>query len=164
MKYRVTIKTRLADYAKRVLSQNFMSPDLVQTIQNEVVEKQIKGLIKSGRSPVSGYGRFEAYKDPNKYPGAKGSRLKPVRPVNLTLSGDMLAEYKAARNSYNSVKIGISESADFEIKQRAKANNLGLNGIPQRRFIPQPGESFTISIMRTIKNLFTERLKKLLSL
>jgi hypothetical protein len=175
------------------------SAEFVHQINADVVENQIKRLIKAGTSPVDGYGRFVQYKDRTTYP----NDIKSSTPVNLTLSGQMLSYYKAfVRSVGGSLFIGIVSDAPTEVKDRARGNNLGtaglknlslnkdrrarlknralqrsigrkvqnLNqyvkdkaGIPQRRFIPQDGEKFTISVMAKLKNLYAKRIKDLLS-
>lgn len=135
-------------------------PAFLQQLQAEVVEGQIKKLIRAGRSPVEGFGRFPQYKDREKYPANK----KAKTPVNLTLSGLMLKFFGIRKKSDRSITVGIFPEASNDLKVRARANNEGTeNGIPARRFIPINGERFTVSVMRAIKNLYAKRVKELLS-
>ena len=143
--------------------QKTVDEQFVQDMQREVIDNTIKPLIAAGVSPVDsveGSRRFVGYKDPEKYPGTQKSK----RPVNLFLSGKMLQWYKAVKISGVRISLGIPTTADNEIKVRAQANNEGTaEGIPPRRFIPLRGESFRVSVMRKIKDLYARRIKFLLS-
>lgn len=158
-KFRATIASKL----NKVVDAKF-----VQDMQSEVVDGEIKRMIAAGVSPVDSYEggrRFRGYKDPKKYPGTK----KAKRPVSLYLSGVMLSFYKAVRVSGRRLTLGIPTNAPEEVKVRAVANNVGTvsesgaEAIPPRRFIPLKGETFRISVLRKIKNLYARRIKDLLS-
>lgn len=167
----MSLRVKFKGPGKGTVSQklrNFLSPIFLQQVQTDVVEGQIKKLIRSGQSPVEGHGRFVQYKDRKKYPAKK----KGATPVNLTLGGDLLAAYVARRESSTAMSFGISTGASREVKARAKANNEGTfdqsesktaKGIPPRRIIPIGGESFTVSVIRKLKSLYAKRLKSLLS-
>lgn len=139
----------------------------VKQLQDEVIEQTIKPLIASGVSPVEGYEkrRFTKYKDPKKYPAKKKSRS----PVSLYLTGVMLSWYKAYKISGNIVRLGIPSSAPQDVKDRALGNNLGTvtkegtEGVPARRFIPQEGETYRISVLRRLKKVYAERIARLIS-
>lgn len=139
----------------------------VKKIQDEVIDQTIKPLIASGVSPVEGYEkrRFPKYKDPKTYPAKKKSRS----PVSLYLTGVMLSWYKAYKISGNIIRLGIPSSAPQDVKDRALGNNLGTTtksgaeGIPARRFIPQAGETFRISVLRRLKKVYAERIARLIS-
>jgi hypothetical protein len=163
--FRVGIKVDAAKALKK-LKTEFINEKLIKDIQVEIVDGEIKKNIRSGVSPVRGFGRFGEYVNPANYPGKGKNRLKPQRPVNLFLTGIMLSWFGVFRKSGNSVEIGINKNAPNDVKVRAKANNLGteVNGvgaIPRRRFIPQQGEEWNVSVMRKIKNLFAQRVKEL---
>jgi hypothetical protein len=158
-KFRAVLATKL----KGTVDAKF-----VQDMQTEVVDGEIKRMIAAGVSPVDSYDggrRFPGYKDPKKYPGKK----KAKRPVSLYLSGVMLSFYRAVRISGTRISIGIPTSAPENVKVRAVANNVGTvsesgrEAIPARRFIPLKGESYRISVMRKIKNLYARRIKAILS-
>lgn len=71
--------------------------------------------------------------------------------------------------------IGLTKAKRNKLKNKSLQTSIGrkvqnLNqyvkdksGIPQRRFIPQDGEKFTISVMTKLKNLYAKRIKALLS-
>lgn len=116
---------------------------------------EMRRFIRIGTSPVLGVRRFDAYKDPKKYPGDK----KNQRPVNLELSGDMLnaITYKVLKDG---IRIGIW---DEEQRQKANTHMQGLNGVPQRKFMPiDPGDEFIVSIQRIIKALYAQKLSAIL--
>jgi hypothetical protein len=135
---------------------------------NSQVVTEIKKLINVGVSPVQsveGGRRFKKYKDEDKYPAKK----KAKRPVNLFLSGEMLREYVAEKVNGIRLTIGISKKASKEVKDRAEANNVGtVNSkgeiaIAPRRFVPLVGETYAVSVIRKLKNLYAQRIKELLS-
>lgn len=158
-KYRATISNKL---------KNVVDAKFINAVQDEVIDGEIKRLIRAGVSPVDGLTnsrRFTGYKTPEKYPGDR----KAKRPVSLYLSGLMLSFYKATRVSGSRFLMGIAPNAPQEVKVRAVANNIGTVtekgqvGIPARPFIPVRGETYRVSVLRKIKNLYAKRVKDLLS-
>lgn len=129
MSLRVTVKAPSSAKVIAKLKQGLHSPEFIQKIQAEVVEGQIKRLIRSGQSPVEGFGRFVQYKDKDEYPAGQ----KPASPVNLSLSGGMLAFYTVAKKSALSVVVGISTSASKAVKDRAKGNNEGTGALAGKK-------------------------------
>ena len=145
-----------------------VTEEFVESIQREVIEGEIKPLISAGVSPVrstDGGRRFKGYKDPDRYPGTK----KAKRPVSLWLTGQMLTFYRAKKVSGRTISMGIDSNAPQEVKDKALANNVGTvnsrgeTAIVARRFVPLTGESYNVSVVRKIKNLYARRLKALLS-
>lgn len=154
---RVKIKTpdpkKAADRLKGLIDSSFVSQ-----VNSEVVG-EIKRLIRSGQSPVSGFGRFPQYKDRKEYPADR----KSATPVNLTLSGKMLAQYGAHLISKTILGIGYDQNTDSHLEGQIIGNNEGTKGIPTRRFIPLSGESFTVSVMIKLKDLYAKRISQLFS-
>lgn len=162
----------MSRYATRVRStmkapdfSKIMDASLIRNVQQRVVDGPIKSMIQAGTSPVKGFGRYGAYtavKENNKsgYPYGK----KPLRPVNLTRSGDMLRELGAFNNgSVKSFFIGIFPQADQQIRDRAHGNNYGTaKGIPVRRFIPSRGEEFKVSVVAALREVFAEAIQRML--
>jgi len=151
---KVTVKVsdgfinRLKEIDKNALDER------VSAEANNTVLKKILALIGSGRSPVEGYGRFEDYKNPDKYPGTR----KSARPVNLRLTGDMLDELEFRSVSGNLV-YGIHSDADNDIKIRANVHNNGeRDDIPQRKFVPSADEGFTSSVALELRNLIKRQI------
>ncbi len=156
---RVEIKNRL----KKTVDEKFIAD-----MQREVVDGEIKRLIAAGVTPVrsvEGGRRFAGYKDPKKYPAKK----KAKRPVSLFLTGVMLSWYKAVMISGVRVSLGIPTSAPTDVKDRAEANNIGTVNdkgevaIAARRFVPLDGETFSVSVIRKLKALYSRRIKDLIS-
>lgn len=89
---------------------------------------------------------------------------KAITPVNLKLTGEMQS-YLTTSKGIDSIKIGIRASAPQFVKEKAEWNNLGTDKMPARRFIPiaDNNETFTVSVMRKLKNLFARRLAEVLS-
>ena len=154
IKAKITIqKDKLIAKVKSQLVNKGVIDDL-----NKEVVTEIKRFMAAGTSPVKGKRRFVAYKDKDKYPGDK----KAARPVNLYLKGDLYSQIVAAKRSMLSFYLGISDLASEKIKTYAKANNLGENNIPERRFVPIKGEEYNISIMRKIKDIIARRIAEII--
>lgn len=132
-------------------------------VQSQAIKKQaanllidqIKTFIAKGISPVFGFRRFPAYKNPDKYPADK----KPKRPVNLKLSGDMLQ----ALTFRDRAKFGI-EIGWFGGKQAKKAGNHNDGDtVPQRKILPtKKGERFNVSITRKLKGFYSQVISDIL--
>lgn len=159
--FKIKVKSNIRAVVQNKL-RNFVDDQFVKDVQSEVIDGTIKPLIAAGVSPVdTAEGRrFVGYKDPVTYPGNK----KAKRPVNLYLSGIMLSWYKAVKISGSRISLGIPTNAPQDVKDRAEGNNIGTeSGIPARRFVPLRGESFRVSVIRKLKNLYAKRLKELIS-
>ena len=160
--FKVKVKTpRTADIVNKI--RGAVDDAFAYEVHREVVEKEIKPLIAAGVSPVDSRDgrRFKGYKDPNKYPGNR----KEKRPVSLWLTGEMLSWYQAWKVSGLRLRIGIHTAAPEDVKTRAEANNVGVpkKNIVARRFIPLRGEIFRVSIMRKLKELYSKRIKAILT-
>lgn len=124
----------------------------------ETVVGEAKRMISEGQSPVRGYGRFERYKDPAKYPGNR----KNQRPVNLEDTGDMLAGYDyQVLASDDTVKVGMVNGSADE-KKIAGYHNEGTAPMAQRRIVPGAGEEWAVSIMRKVRDVYEKRLSQLI--
>lgn len=151
----------------RSLGFRFMSDSFADKM-GAIIVNEMKRLIASGQSPVKGYGRFAAYKHPEKYPGKK----KAHRPVNLSLTGTLLS-YLSYRKANNLLEVGFlpgkldggGEKKYSLNKARliARVHNTGERpDIPQRKFIPEEGETFTASINSKIRDAFRKRVLEIL--
>lgn len=125
-------------------------------IVKENVATEVIGLIRDftakGISPVKGERKFEAYKDPEKYPGDRKNRV----PVNLRLTGDMMGALDFWITS-SSFFIGYKNYDDNY--QKAEAHNYGTKHIPRRVFIPyEDGTEFNETIMRRIRDIYSRAL------
>lgn len=129
MSLRIRIKAPSSEKAIAKIRQGLHSSEFLQKIQSEVVEGQIKRLIRSGQSPIEGFGRFVQYKDKDSYPAGE----KPATPANLTLTGGMLRLYTATKKSALSILVGISDSASEKVKARAQGNNEGTLGLAGKK-------------------------------
>lgn len=163
---RVTVKStiRVPDFT------GVIDAKLMHDVQGSVIDNQIKKLIQAGTSPVRGHNRFPGYKaaatkEKTGYPYNVRSEFpnKAIRPVNLFLSGDMLQEYVAYRaNSIKSFFMGIRPNAPEDVRKRAEGNNYGTEHVPMRRFIPAPGETYKVSIVKALRDLFAEAVQRTL--
>jgi hypothetical protein len=150
MSVKITIKT---DGIKKI-SKELTSPRVNMKV-GELIVEQMKQSIAAGLSPVRGLRRFASYKDTEVYPGG----VKPNRPVNLFLSGEMLAallpKLKGSR-----LYVGIQDAKQAEI---AKAHQTGTKHMVARRFMPTAdGEEFTVTITRAIRNLYAKILSDII--
>ena len=162
--FKIKIKKKLSADLKSKFKK-LVDEKFAQDVNDEVVG-EIKKLIAAGVSPVETNAgrRFKGYKDPDSYPNKK----KQKRPVNLNLSGEMLSYYVARAINGLTLRIGILNAPE-DVKVRAQANNEGTgtkdgeSGIAARRFIPLKDETFKISVLRKLKNLYAKRIRDLLS-
>lgn len=130
-----------------------------QRQMGELIVKEIKNDLSKGNSPVRGERRFDPYKDKEKYPGD----LKPSRPVNLELTGEMLANLTSKVVSGRSaVDVGFMNASE-DVKKRAELHNKGGNGVPRRKFLPwEDGDELNVRITRAMIDLYKARLARLL--
>lgn len=145
----VKVNLKIAEDIRRAVSNK-----INQKKVGELIIEEMKDSISKGISPVRGERRFIAYKDPKKYP----ADLKSKRPVNLFLSGDMLASLKFYPLKGESFSIAIKG----EQGAKASAHNNG-DGVPRRHFMPtERGEEFTVTITRKIRDLYAQILSDIL--
>jgi hypothetical protein len=161
--FKLKVKLPLTADVMRKLKDNLVDDELVNRVRTEVIEQTILPLIASGTSPVdtnTGSRRFTKYKDAKVYPADRKSKT----PVNLNLTGVMLSWYRAYAIGKNILRMGIPSYAPQAVKDRAEGNNVGTEGgVPARRFIPLKGESFKISVMRRLKNIYAAKIARILS-
>lgn len=142
MSVKVTVKLDSIDEIRRAVN----SPRVKRRLAEEFIP-EVKKFILRGISPVVGERRYQAYKNPDKYPGGR----KPNRPVNLRLSGDMLDAFTFRDRAGTGFELGW-----FGGKEGKKASNHN-NGdtVPERRLLPdREGERFNASLTRFIKNFY----------
>lgn len=165
MRFSAKIKLPKSLENPATLGDEISVPDSKFIAQAERVSDLAKEFITTGNSPILGFGRYQGYaKQRNQDPTAYPANRKPARPVNLTLSGEMLSYYKSVGVSLaNSlaIKIGLVD-APQKVRDRAKGNNLGVpeRNIPARRFIPQKGEKFNVTIEKQINTVLQERIAR----
>ncbi len=138
------------------LIDGFVNNTTANAIGKTVVD-EAKQNISEGLSPVRGYGRFERYKDRTRYPG----KLKPARPVNLELSGDMLKGYDYRITTDDTIEVGMVGGSAFD-KEKAQYHNDGTPNMAQRKLVPGDGEEWSVSIMRSIRDLYGKRLEEII--
>ena len=121
----------------------------------DIVVSDMKDLISKGVSPIKGAGRFERYKNSDKYPGDR----KPARPVNLFLTGEFIDSLR-----YKSKK--ITEGLEVKVFYGTRLSNLkeqghreGANRQPKRPTIPNDSEEIAVSIERKILAYIKDLLK-----
>ena len=138
------------------LIDRFVDNTTANDIGRTVVDES-KRMISEGQSPVRGIGRFIGYSESYKtwIKGAKGD--KKVRPVNLNLSGDMLAAFGFRISKKDTIEVGIIKGAEFQ-KEKAGYHQTGNGKMPARPIVPSDNEEFAISVMRKIRDIYGNRL------
>lgn len=154
----IKVKAPSGNQILELLNRNLVTQGFNNELKQQLIP-EIKSHILGGISPVRSMRRFQGYKNPRKYPAGK----KPSRPVNLELTGKMLEQYTSEIVNQKSVRLGISQNASGEIKTYAEANNVGTTYVVARRFVPLKGESFNVTIMRMIKDLFAKRISQIIN-
>lgn len=115
--------------------------------------KEMVSTIQRGLSPIKGWGRFDRYKNPDKYPGKR----KPQRPVNLTLSGRFLKDLGASASRNNtSHTLKIKQTSAYA-KQIEEANREGR--VINRPIIPMDSEDVTAPLRRFVRELYIALIK-----
>lgn len=138
------------------LLDKFVDGTTANALGKTVVD-EAKQMIAEGQSPVRGHGRFERYKDRHKYPGD----LKPHRPVNLNLTGEMLEGLTFRQKSSSVLEVGFIKGSS-ERKKIAEYHTSGTEHMAMRRVIPQEGEEWAVKIMRKLRDLYSKRLTQLI--
>ena len=142
----MAVKVKVSAPSLKSIQAELSKPSTQTFIANSVIDLT-KKFIATGTSPVLGERRFVPYKDKDKYPGDK----KNSRPVNLYLSGQML-DAITFRLLKNSIQIGIW---DKDQRKKAETHMFGLNGVPQRKFLPvEQGDQFNVTIARSMRSLY----------
>lgn len=123
----------------------------IEHAANEM-RKEVIRLIERGISPVYGERRFIGYKNPKKYPG----KIKPARPVDLKLSGDLHSGIGGVVEG-GKVRFGVIDSS-----QHDKAIGLldGKKMAGPRKFIAGKGDKYKPQILKELKRAIIEYVKK----
>lgn len=155
------VKTR-AKFEIIELIDRFIDKRTAEEIGNTLV-KEAKQLVSEGTSPVRGHGRFARYKDRDKYPlGNETAQAlgKKARPVNLTLTGEMLAGLSFKQTSKAALEWGFTKLTGKK-KKIAEYHTSGTDHMAMRRVVPQEGEEFAVTIMRRLRDIYAKRLADL---
>jgi len=119
--------------------------------------RQIRGEARRGKKGRKG--QFYPDSVQKQFPS------KQRRPVNLSLSGDMLKAMKF-KGITGGVKIGLI-GAKRKLKDIFESHNDGTNekrNVPRRAILPTgASEKFTAFIQRRIKSLYKARIRQLIS-
>lgn len=108
--------------------------------------------MRRGISPVRGVRTFQRYSDAYTKAIKNGwlEHSKSVRPVNLILSGKMLAAITYEIRSGYKLAIGIFDS---EMVKLAGYHQNGTDHMPARKFIPtEKSDKLTVTIERALLN------------
>ncbi len=156
------VKTTV-NFAIKGYMDQFMDQTTVNKLGETVVE-EIKDQVSQGFSPTRGEGRYQGYSE-SYSKSIKGGRPrgKTVRPVNLKASNSntMMDELDYKQNgNKNVVSVGfLKGSKKAEI---ARYHNEGTDNMPKRQIIPEGNQEFTQTIMRAIKDVYSDRLSAII--
>lgn len=119
----------------------------------EIIVDHILGRVSQAKSPISG-GRWPALSSGyKKFKQAEGAGSK----ANMEFSGDMLDRLGFKRTE-NGVKIQITGK---EARKADGHNNFsGRSNLPQRKFLPEEGDSFGSTVKREIDSLIADQVAK----
>lgn len=151
--------------------KNIVNKSLAQALGRDIKKLSLE-LVKIGKSPVKGQGRFKRYAvqrgGKSNYPETPTIRNKfpnkKTRPVNLFLDGSYL---KAVTESkINKLKTGIEygllDGTDLQEKMFESHNEGKRSDIPQRKVVPTGKDEFTAKITRRIKDLYLSRIRRII--
>lgn len=126
---------------------------LIRDLKKEIPETLRDSILKDiggGRSPVKGKDRFKQYSDgyKKKIKGGKDVfSLKRIRPINMTLTGEMISSF-FSRLKGNTIVIGFDDpKADFHNRLGA-----GKSKVVRRLLPTQSGEEFNRSIQTDLRD------------
>ena len=132
-------------------------------IMGEQLRQDVINSMSKGISPIQNEGRFAGYKNPAKYP----ANLKPARPVNLYLTGDLYSgiDYEIKGNK---LIFGVLDSTQ---KQKAIGLTQGFSKTKDGRIIefaaPRPfipdeskGQRFNSKIVNNFFRILREEILK----
>lgn len=117
------------------------------------IVEEMREDIASGKSPISGRGKFPAYKNPDKYPGKR----KRHSPVNLELTGQMLSSLKYRVNQAKVLVTIFYSNRKAQLKELG--HREGAKGQPERPTVPIGDEQFTQSIRNRVQALIDKALR-----
>ena len=152
-------------------TKNIVDVRFAKTLGGQVKKLSLE-LVKIGKSPVKGHGRFKRYAvqrgKPSNYPETPRIRKrfpsKKTRPVNLFLDGSYLqAITKSKMNAEkNGIIYGLIGGSILHKKMFESHNEGKRKDIPQRKVVPSGKEQFTAKIMQRIKGLYLSRIKRII--
>jgi hypothetical protein len=152
----VNFKAVLNKYAD--LSEEIVSRETAKKAGKATV-KAMKKDISKGTSPIRGKGKFPGYKNPSRYPGGR----KGSRPVNLSLTGQMLRSLKS--KAVKDRKAGFATEIFYQgnlANEKELGHRQGANAQPKRPTMPQGSEEFNTKITNTFAEIFFDAFKKAL--
>lgn len=145
------IRDALEQEAREALNFKRVRKAVYKQIGDEFTGQMID-IIQGGTSPVNGKA-FPKYKNPKKYPGKR----KASRPVNLTLTGQMLDSLKNEAVIGDTFGLRIFYgNRKAQLKEQGHAE--GHNGQPKRRTIPASNQSFSKALINYFNKLITRLL------
>jgi len=159
------------------LSPDKILDDATAKLVGETVKDMMLNLISKGISPVRGEGKFKAYaeqrlNDKTKYPKSVKKKFpgKKTRPVNLSLSGELLKKFgwwisKGARGLGKTTWIGFKNPSK-RTKDLLETHNEGRHkDVPKRQILPDfsQNEELAVSINRKIVEIYRKRVESIIN-
>lgn len=156
VKFEVGFSKALSELLKN--NKKVIDSDTAKEVGEETIQA-MKDRILAGQSPIEGKGKFERYKNPDKYPGKR----KPKSPVNLRLSGDFLDalthEVKSGDSgmeTYIFYEGSDGQGVSNDVKEQG--HRKGANGQPERPTLPQDQEKFHVNIRKVYTDIYRKRI------
>lgn len=129
-----------------------------QVIAAQEIKPMIVEMIVKGQSPVQGQGRYKDYSSSYKkqITGKKYKSLgKKLRPVNLTLTGEMLRSIKS-RPIINGIAVWFS---DRKAKYHDKLG-AGKSKVIRKMLPNEEGQKFSNVINKKLREILSTELSK----
>lgn len=148
------------DIKKLEINAKKLKKQFINDYEQEIKKLIVDDSIKKGFSPVRG-GKSQYQKYSKSYADAiKAGRVFPktsIRPVDLTVSGEMLDSFELDRNSKNILFRFTDRLAKYH-------NDLGAGKSKViRRMLPKSGERFKTNIEKQILEWLQEALDKIVA-
>lgn len=117
----------------------------------DLVLEEVLNHVGQSSSPVMGESwKRSLSKSYKKFKSKHSSNLS----ANMELFGDMLDNLEAVVNRYGMVE--LRQTGDQVDKADGHNNHSGRSSLPQRRYIPDEGQTFKRSIMDKIADILSE--------
>lgn len=142
---------------------------VVADLGRNIAEKSL-ALVRVGKSPVKGEGRFKGYaaQRGGGYPEIPGIKkkfpTKKTRPINLFLDGEYLKAITQFKRNKEGDGIDYGLLSGTVLQQKMfETHNEGMHkDVPQRKVVPTNGDDFVSLIRRKIKDIYLKRIRSII--
>jgi len=119
----------------------------------DVVEEQFFDAIASGKSPVSGEGRFKGLTSAYR---KKKRKLGKAGRVNMELFGNMLQGVRIKKAAGEFISISVRKNNAEKADGHSRLTERRNDKLPRRRFIPGEDQSLIRSIKKEVREIIEE--------